>query len=128
MLCFLVAPATVIITRENDGMVELFSQQTLVCDVEIIDEVDVPIIVEIDWDLPIFFTNVNKVSISHISGSGSVYYGSTLTVDNFTLEDSGNYSCTASVTPVVDGSGSIGVSDKTVSSTNKTHLRAGKGL
>ena len=113
-------PPVVTISRGSSGRVELFSDEILVCIADIIDEIDVPVTVNIEWDFPLF-TNENEVSTSDVSQSGSTYT-SVMTISNFTVRESGDYSCTASVTPVDSGS-SGGVSDKIVNTTEYTHLR-----
>ena len=99
---------------------ELFSDEILVCTADIIDEIDVPVTVNIEWDFPLF-TNENKVSLSDVSQSGSTYT-LVMTISNFTVRESGDYSCTVSVTPVDSGSHG-GMSNKIVSTTVHTHLR-----
>ena len=113
------------VLAENNGRVELHSHTTLVCEVEIITEVDVPVSVEIEWDLPPLLTDENTASISETSGSG-FSYSSTLTISNFTVRESGDYSCTGSVTPVHSELGSGGASGKTVSTTETIALRTGR--
>ena len=116
------------VLRGNNGRVELHSDQTLVCEVEIIREIDVPVTVEIEWDLPPFFSDETKASISDTSGSG-FSYSSMITISSFTLKESGNYSCTGSVTPVKTGSHGRVVTDKTVSTMVVIQLRThGKDL
>ena len=116
------------VLRGNNGRVELHSNQTLVCEVNITREIDVPVTVEIEWGLPPFFSDETKASISDTSGSG-FSYSSMITISSFTLRESGNYSCTGSVTPVNTGSGSRVVTDKTVSTTVVIQLRThGKDL
>ena len=108
---------------------ELDSNEMLVCNVSIIDEVNVPVMVEIDWGLPQLFSNESKVTASDVSGSGSTY-SSTLAISNFVAEDSGEYSCTASVTPTSSrsgsGSGSGRASGMTVTTTEVTRLKTRK--
>ena len=116
------APPVVTILRGNNGRVELHSDHTLVCEVDIISEVDTPVLVEIEWDLPPFFSDASKASVSDVRGSG-FSYSSLMSISKFTVGESGDYGCTASVTPVDTGTG---VSSKTVSTTEITRLRTGK--
>ena len=119
-----VAPPAVRISRQGDKRVELFSNQTLICNVDIITEVHVPSSVEIHWDLPSFFGSKGKANFSEISRNGSSYT-TMVTISNFTLRDSGNYNCTVSVRPV-NSSSEGGVSDKIISITAYIHLRTRK--
>ena len=111
-------PPVVTILRGSNGRVELHSDHTLVCQVDIISEVDTPVSVEIEWDLPPFFSDASKASVSDVHGSGS----SVMSISDFTVRESGDYGCTASVTP------GGGVSNKTVSTTEITRLRTGEIL
>ena len=108
------------ISRESDEIVELFSNQTLVCNAYIATEVDVPIAVEIEWSIPHYFNYMGKHNISEISHNGSSYT-SVMTISNFNLRASGEYSCTASVRPV--DSSSEGVHHTTVSTTSEIFIR-----
>ena len=117
-------PVVTILLRGNNGRVELHSDHTLVCQVDIISEVDTPVSVEIEWDLPPFFSDASKASVSDVRGSG-FSYSSVMSISNFTVRESGDYGCTASVTPVNAGSGG-GVSNKTVKTTEITRLRTGE--
>ena len=119
-----VPPPVVTILRGSNGRVELHSDRTLVCQVDIISEVDTPVLVEIEWDLPPFFSDASKASVSDVHGRG-FSYSSVMSISNFTVRESGDYGCTASVTPVNAGSGG-GVSNKTVSTTEITRLRTGE--
>ena len=117
------APPTVTIYSESDGMVELFSNQTLICNADIITEVDVRVAVEIEWnmDIPSYFSYEGKHNISEISRNG-FSYTSVMTISNFTLRESGYYICVVSVTPV-NSSSKGGVSDMTAKTTEVIHIR-----
>ena len=116
------APPVVTILRGNNGRVELHSDHTLVCQVDIISEVDTPVSVKIVWDLPPSFSDASKASVSDVRGSG-FSYNSVMSISNFTVGESGDYGCTASVTPFDTGTG---ISKKTVSTTEITRVRTGK--
>ena len=98
------------------------STQTLRCDVGIIDEVDVPVTVDIQWNPPPFVSDHNKLSISDSTGDDSTYQ-SFLTIHDYSFIESGTYTCVASTTPL---SGSTGISNKTAHNEAVSHLSTGK--
>ena len=100
----------------------LFSVQTLRCEVNIIEEVDIPITVDIEWIPPPSFRNESKVTVSNITGHGAAYY-SLLTINEYTITDSGNYTCIASATPTANTSG---VRYRSVHTAGVAHVGTGK--
>ena len=116
-----VAEPTVTISREDDGEVKLFSVHKMICNIDLIDEVDVPVTVEFKW---YYGTDENRVTVSDFSGSGNAY-SSVLTVKNFTERDSGIFLCEGFVTPAMSGSGEE-VSGWTRSNIDYVQLRTGK--
>ena len=100
------------------------TSQTLRCDANMIEAIDVPTTISIQWEPPAYIEDNNKLSISDITKVDSTYQ-SFLTVSDFDFTDSGPYTCLVSVTPLKSSSGG-GVSNKTAQNTAIGHLSAGK--
>ena len=117
-----VTPPIVNVSRDTEGLVNLFSSHTFTCDVMISEEVDIPYTVYIQWTPPSSLHNKSKLVTSNTTGHNSSYY-SLLTINDFTFSDSGNYTCSATVIPTANMSG-IRSTDVTVA--GLAHISTGK--
>ena len=110
------------VLRVTEGQVKLTSTQTLKCEVRIIEEVDVPIITDVQWIFPPSFHNESKLTASNTSDN-EMMFSSFITINDYSFSDSGNYSCIASAIPTVNVSG---VKYKSVHTVELTHVYTSK--
>ena len=91
-LCLTVtAPTSVTVTNSS---VNVGSTVTLTCTVELSPAVDVPVTVNTEWTGPEGFRTTNTAQ--SVMGSTTTYT-STAMVSSFGRDQSGNYTCTATV-------------------------------
>ena len=110
MLNFTVpAPSSVTVTSDKPNPIRpIGSNVTLICTVELSPAVDVPITVSTIWTGPNGALFPNDSDSEAVMENHTVYT-STVTFSSFGKEQSGNYTCTASVNsliPFVDDSNS----------------------
>ena len=74
------------------------SAVTLTCTVELNPAVDVPVIVDIEWTGPAGFRTTNTTQ--PVMGSSTVNYTSTAMINSFGRNQSGVYSCTATISSI----------------------------
>lgn len=84
--------------REPEGRIEILSEQILRCKVEVIEHVDTPVSVATKWTLPPSLQNDSRITISAVKEHHPLFYSSVV-IDAYTLNHSGNYTCTANVIP-----------------------------
>ena len=119
-----VPPPLVEVSRETEGQVDLLSVQILRCNVEIIEEVDIPVTVTTEWNTPALLHNESQTTTSNTSGQYPLYY-STLTISGYKYSDSGIYTCIAEVSPRENISG---IQYKSVHNEGLLHISTGKLL
>ena len=110
------------VSRLTEGQVKLSSTQTLKCEVRIIEEVDVPIITDVQWIPPPSLYNEIKLTASNTTCNDTMF-SSFLTINDYSFDDSGNYSCIASAIPTTNTSG---VKYKSVYTVELTHVYTSK--
>ena len=118
-----VTPPIVNVSRDSEGLVNLFSSHAFTCDVMISEEVDIPYTVDIQWTPPSSHHNTSKLVTSNTTGHNASYY-SFLTINDFTFSDSGNYTCSATVIPTANMSG---LRYTNVTAAGSAHVSTGKG-
>ena len=103
MYIFIVPTPTVSITSNPTGIITVGSSVTLTCTVESSPSVDVPVTVNTVWTGP---DNFNRNIMAQRMGSTTTY-ASTVMVSSFGRDQSGDYTCTATVSsasPYITGS------------------------
>ena len=97
---FSAVPAPIVtLRREPDETTQIL----FLCSVEHIVEIDIPVVVNVQWQGPSSHNNNSRFSISQVNGSFPVYR-SFFKINPPIWSDSGRYTCTANMFPEVNSS------------------------